>query len=432
MPDLISSAKNRQSSIAAAEGTWVSLSDQGQPAFFSAARRTLGVSLARQLSVSSPLYSRMMSAILDHVVPSGLGLVSFGEVPDLMAVAIDWLWYSGPSALHRNMRDLVGTLFNDGELLLKPRVNKGDGRLTLTLLDPDDISEIAMGEGFNNVTKVNLGMYGEDEERYNVITKGADGLIEGDVFYMRVLPNTYSSTQRGTPLIIALLDDVASATELTYSRVSRLARVATHYWDVELVGASQDTINNFLTSKYSVPPESGEVFAHNESVNWNFIKGEAGATIEEEVEFFMNFLSGTAGLGPDFIGNMPGRDVTTESLFSALAHLAAIQESVISDFNKIIAYAVQQSSIKIDVPEVRFSITASEAGSRLDQRKSQAFNTYIQGLTSALENQLITPEEAQRSVNMIMMKFGILKSDTGKPFPPYEKPVEEQRSEKLG
>ncbi len=415
---------------------WVSISDENLPSYLSSARRSNAVLLSRQLMASSGLYQRLVWAIVDEIVPPTIQLAYSGENMMSLRNQLDWIWKTGPSPLLIHARSLVSTFFVEGELLLTPRINSGDGRVTVTNVSPDKISALTKGEGISTVTSILLdgmkpamtsspppdpaskqgGMPNVDslasgqDRPFTVIRPDPNGTLTGDIFYFRLFPAGLTLGLRGSPLLMSLLDDAASATELMYGRITRLSRAATHYWDVQLTGAPQETIDDFLSTNRATPPESGEVFAHNEQATWKYVKGEV-ETLSPELLFVINYLAGVAGLAPEFIGHTASRDITTEALFSAISHLQALQSDVLAFLESIITFSAQRAAALSNIiltPDDKIHIVAREVGSRLVQRQAQAFSNFISGIEKSINLKLMTPEQGQATVQLLLTRSGLL------------------------
>ncbi|MBC8553558.1 MAG: hypothetical protein H8D23_28420 [Candidatus Brocadiales bacterium] len=419
MPDLIkahSAIVEQNAYIKADTRSWTPIADQDSLGHFSATRRSRSVSLSRNLAVSSLLYGRLMDAFVDFVVPKDMYLAIPKDFPAEYKPHLNWIWNTGPSALASSARDLVQSLFIEGELLLTPRINDADGRLTLTNQNPDSIEEISRGEGLHVVSKIKLdtsGVKGDGENKdFEVIRPDATGTLSGDIFYFRVLPAGYTAGIRGLPLLIRGLDDIASATELIYNRITRLGRFATHYWDVTMTGATQETIDDFLASEHSIPPESGEVFAHNESVDWDIVT-EQSSSLSTDAEYFINLVIGGTGLTPEFIGHALSRDITTESLFSAFMRLENLQSSARHMIETILQFALTNAKVagktKLDNPAVS-AVISKEVGSRLAQRQSSALRNFVTSMKEAIDAGLMENEDARDALNSLLLRYS-LRSD---------------------
>jgi hypothetical protein len=398
---LITAAENRQ---------WTILGEEA-PTYLSASRRTRALQLSRQLMASSGLYQRLMWAIVDEVVPPSIQLTYSGDNLPRLHPQLDWIWKTGPSPLSTNSRNLVATFFAEGEMLLKPRINSQDGRITLTNISPDAVQSITKAEGISAISKVSLALeWGKSSEDYTIIRPGVEVVPDKMVFMFRAFPAGLTIGLRGAPLLMPLLDDMASATELMYGRITKLSRIATYYWDVLLTGASQEMVNDFLNSDRSTPPESGEVFAHNETLTWKYVKGEV-ENMTPELLFVINYLAGVAGLAPEFVGHTASRDITTEALFSAITHLQALQADVLACLEMIVNFAAQEAAKASNITLTKddtIHIIAREVGSRLVQRQAQAFANFLAGLGNALEQNLLTQEQATAAVSVLLTRSGLV------------------------
>lgn len=392
-------------------------SDTG--AIINAVQRDTSVTASRQLAISSPLYNRVLSATLDMVVPPDTRLiVKYKDDKEKQSwkPTIEWFWEDGPSALSIHARNLVRTLFVDGEILIRQRINSGDGRVTLTDEVPDKLASLTRGEGFRLIKQVTLAKDAitGDEETFQVIRRdvATNKLLSGNdaIFYFRLFPAGWTAGgDRGLPLFVYQLDEVSSASELVYGRLSKLRHLAAFYWDVTMTGATDPQIDKFLRSQKAQPPEAGQVFVHNEQITWTIVSPKV-TDISREIITFINLLAGTAGLTPEFLGHAPGRDITTESLFAAIAHLSALREEVFKLLHMLVRYQMEQAVAKngslSTVPE--YQLVAKEIGTRSLQRAAQSFIRYADGLAKAVGEGLLTKEEAASVIRLLLVQLGLL------------------------
>jgi len=416
MPQLI---REDTSLTASSESVWIPTS-QSESNIVTSLRRTRAISLSRQLSVSSPLYNRLLSAMLDFIIPGDtqlvLGETKKEETKDNIKNILDHFWYEGPSALMANARDLIFTLLIDGELLIKKRVNEADGKVTLTNISADNIEEIQRGEGFNAVSSITITdptTESDEPETLKVIRRNPVGKLEGDIFYFRIFPAGYDHGLRGLPLLIHCLDELAAHSELIYTRITRLKDLSSFYWDVTMEGATQDQIDEFLQSPRATPPESGETFAHNERVSWELVSPGTErrlSTLHMEIGSYTQILIGAVGLTQEFVGQAPARDITTESLFASIAHLTAIRELIFGMLGMMIQFQME-SALKYhggidEIPQ--FNIMAKEIGSRSLQRAAQAFARYADGLQKSVKEGLLDRAEAQNVLRLLLTQLGLV------------------------
>jgi len=395
---------------ATSESVWVPLGDSSSTVL-QETTRLVAASASRELAVSSPFYNRILDAILDSVLPPNLEIELDPSNPGgTILDAFDWFWQSGPSALQHHAKALMKTYLIDGELLLLPRVNPSDGRVTLTFIPSTSITSFVQSEGYANISKVTID-YEDKEHTYDVINSSSIMSAKEDgIFYFRLFPAGYSvSRKRGSPLLIASLDHISAFTEFAYRRMSILSKLATFYWEVIIEGASQSQIDDFLNSRNSAPPDGGEIFAHNERINWKAVTPEI-KTINDEIEIWLNIMAGMAGLSPEFLGRSTGRDITSESLLTSILHLRSIQSDLFYVLNQLIGYqlsrAAAHSTPRVKPPE--FRIISRSLGSRSSQRSSLALRGFTNSLTSAVETGLISDDEARTIYHSLLAQLDVL------------------------
>lgn len=367
------------------------------------ARRPSAIRLSRELSVGSPLYHRLISSMLDLLVPAGLS-IDIPDLPSSLEPPVDWFLHTGPSALFPSLRTLFTSYFVDGELVLLARVNSADGRVTLSWIDPVDIMEIEASD----FTPVSLTVSGFDAPLKVIRFDPARLRLVGDVFFFALHPAGYHTGLRGMPLLSPMLDEVAAFSELFYRRVNKLSALATYYWDVTLRGASEGQVRDFLNSPWSIPPDSGQVFAHNEQVSWSFVSPQV-PSMHEEGKFMMGVLAGAAGLTPEFLGHELARDLSTEAIFTALLHLKNLQSFVVEPtLRALVSFQLQTAADRLGVRRVpSFSIGIPEFAARSVQRMSSALDRFINAFRTAVDSGLMTQEEARSMVSALLSSLAL-------------------------
>lgn len=395
---------------ATSESVWIPVGDDAD-ATLQETTRSIAASASRELAVSSPFYNRILDAILDSVLPPNLE-VEFepanpgGTIKD----AFDWFWNSGPSALKHHAKALMKTYLIDGELLLLPRVNPSDGRVTLTFVPSTSIESFTQAEGYVNISKVTVNIENESKTFDVINSSSLFTSSKNGIFYFRLFPAGYSvSRKRGSPLLIASLDHISAFTEFAYRRMSILSKLATFYWEVIIEGASQNKIDDFLNSRDSAPPDGGEIFAHNERISWKAVTPEI-KTINDEIEAWLNIMAGMAGLSPEFLGRSTGRDITSESLLTSIIHLRSIQSDLFYVLSQLIGYQLSRAAAH-SVPRVKppeFRIIARTLGSRSSQRSALALRGFTNSLNEAVETGLITKEEARTIYHSLLAQLDVL------------------------
>lgn len=251
--------------------------------------------IAVYLYDSNPIAHRIIELTKDFVV--GDGFTFKANDPKVQKV-LDDFWNDPVNNFEMKQDNKVKELSLFGEQIYPVFVNKHNGHVRLGYIDPTMIKKVKASKKNPEVLEqIILKQNAKGESKaYNVInfddrkTSETNGKLVGEIFYFSI--NKVSSSLRGRSDLLCLSDWIDGYDQFLFARLERANILNAFVWDVELQGANEKTLEEFL--KKQATPKSGSIRAHNEKVKWTAVtpKLEANDASNEARLFKMQILGG--------------------------------------------------------------------------------------------------------------------------------------------
>jgi len=200
---------------------------------------------------------------------------------------------------------------------------------------------------------------------------------------------------RGTPDLFPLIDTIGDAEEILKSAVERADLASRIVWDVNMPGASQDEVNDFVAN--TPLPDKYTINGHNDKAQWSILSPDLKAS-EHDTQYKMVRNAGIsgkgAGLPPTYFGD--GGDVNLASAkelpFATIKRMTRRQSKIGGIFKTLIE---QQLSLKgLPADDVQAVMpTISEKDMELF---SKILESYSRSLIVGEERRWLSPQEARR------------------------------------
>lgn len=188
---------------------------------------------------------------------------------------IDKFWYDEENKMDIRYPDKAMWLSILGDQLWPVEVNPQTGFVQLKYIDPSLIKEVWINpDNTEQVMQVETMQFsGRPSRKYNVLRRDTNiysksfERLMGDCLYLSV--NHPPSAQRGRSDFITLFDWIDALERYGYNYLERAELLLNFVWDIELKGADETTIREWL--RVNPPPQAGSQRAHNENVTWNAV-----------------------------------------------------------------------------------------------------------------------------------------------------------------
>ena len=197
------------------------------------------------------------------------------------------------------------------------RVNKFNGEVNLTYVDPQNIKDIhVLPADVETVSQIELkGVMGRSGQKMAAIRKDrnfrskTNGRLVGDCFFWAI--NHPPNDPWGRSDFLTLFDWVDGLERYGYNFLERAEFMLNFVWDVLLKGMDENEITQWLRDNPA--PEPGSVRAHNEHVEWKAVAPDLKAPdASKGFEMGKSFIMGAARRPDSWFGS-GGKAYQTEA-----------------------------------------------------------------------------------------------------------------------
>lgn len=273
--------------------------------------------LAYYLYDTSGLVKRFARDTKNFVLGEGLEYKVENDPQGKAREVIDRFWDDSVNQMNLRLGKKVEFLGLLGEQCWPVWVNPYDGSVRLSYVDPVNIDVVETSLNFPEMAaSVRLkGITGRSGQILSVIREEWDprkrehGRLAGDCFYFAV--NNPPNGTRGRSDLIASFDFISAFEEAIFDEIDRLRFIKAFIWDVELQGATEEDVREFLRKNKT--PKPGSVRAHNERVKWEAVAPDLKMHDSQAfLSFLKSYLAATQNRPDSWFGS-GGKAYQTEA-----------------------------------------------------------------------------------------------------------------------
>ncbi|HNR13094.1 MAG TPA: hypothetical protein PKM59_07275 [Thermodesulfobacteriota bacterium] len=234
------------------------------------------IELAYYMYDSSGLTKRFARDTKNFVLGEGVSFTVKNDTKtgDAQTV-LERFWNHSMNQLDLRLRNRIEFLGLLGEQCWPVSVNRLNGMVFLSYVDPSNIQDVTLYRNYPEVIEfVRLrGTAGQAGPTLRAIREELDprkreyGRLTGECFFFAI--NHPPNSPRGRSDFISQFDYINAMEESTFDELDRIKLMKSFIWDVMLKGASNEDITEFLRT--NTAPKPGSVRAHNESVEWKAV-----------------------------------------------------------------------------------------------------------------------------------------------------------------
>lgn len=358
----------------------------------------------------NPLGRRLVEITLDNVVGDG---IQFECGHEGLQEALTEHWEDPENDWEENLERYFADILVDGELFLRPFVNKVDGSVQWSPIYVRTISEVAADP--NNPDRLKMIDVAGVGPLY-VIRRNQDpsspkfGFLDGEVLAFSI--NRRTNALRGTSDLMHLLDWLDAFDQLFWSELERMYLMKLFVFDYELKGAGPQDIRRKYNALKKDPPRPGSYNVHNESELFSIKTAETGGQDSTTFNRFVrDHILGGAGYPSHWFGDLHGatRASALETSEPATRRLKRPQRWLRRFVRAVLTYQRDQWILarperrkefldprrpgRLLLPPVK--IHMPDQGQKVQLATAKVFASVVQPLIQAVEKQLVTPAEAR-------------------------------------
>jgi hypothetical protein len=364
---------------------------------------------------ASGLVRRFVRDTRNFTVGKGFSWTVENDTEDDQAKGVlDDFWRNYMSGWSRLFDDRFETWYLLGELALIAHVNPVNGRVTISDIDPANITDVLTVPQFPGIpaavelasprTSRRLAAIRED----NQPTSRSRGRLVGEVFYEAL--NKPPTAARGRSDLLAVFDFIESFEQGLFDELDRARFLKNFVWDVTLEGADDEQIRKYLQDQGA--PKPGSVRAHNERVKWQAVAPQLNAqenkalfdTIKSYVAASQNRPDAWLGGGGKAYQNEA--DLMGEPTFMDLESRQSRNKTLLADLGR---FAVDQAILHGEIPDGDYvvGVDTPDLGGRDMTRVGQSLSQLSTALSVAEEQRWCRKETAARIWASLASETGV-------------------------
>jgi hypothetical protein len=333
---------------------------------------------------------------------------------------LDEFWNDPTMELADALRDWVRDEYVFGELALRCWVNEVSGRLRLTVISTKRIKDVIPSDRTRDAI---LLLHHPDHPEgvpvpivtFDDWTDPANPRWTGEAFYF-ARNRTAAGQHRGTPDMLPIADHVDGFDQVAFNAVERSGLINAFVWDVELTGASDQQIVDWLGKPENrAAPRPGTVRVHNDKEKWQAVAPQMGAyEAAVTARLAKNIALGGAGVPEGWFaeGGETNRSTLQEQGDPTYRLITAIQRHVKSMFRRILTFVLQNAAdhgrIDADVlSRVEVVVNLPEPSSEDTGTLGKLLADLVGALQTGVDSELISTESARKVFLQAVALFGI-------------------------
>lgn len=376
--------------------------------------------IAYRLYDTSGLVKRFVRDTKNFVLGEGVTFEVENDTEDGAARAVLEEFWNDPTnqmALRLDGRiEMLGLL---GEQCWPVDVNPYNGRVLLSYVDPANIDEVYTVKYFPEITAALKlkGYGGRTGETLTAIRADNNplsrqyGRLVGNCFYWGV--NKPPNGKRGRSDLVHLFDFIDAFEEGLFDELDRQRFLHAFIWDVELKGATDEEIKEFL--RRNKTPKPGSVRAHNEQVKWTAVSPQLNHADNKQLfDLLKTYLSACINRPDSWLGG-GGKAYQTEADLMGeptFKELGSRQRFVKYMLEYVLTFVLDQAILKgrlRETAENRFKVSVNMP--EMTTKDLQKVVASLLGLSSALDSAVergwLTDDTAARMFASVASQVGI-------------------------
>lgn len=384
---------------------------------------------ADKVATENPLGKRIVDLILEFTAGDGLEIQCKNQQ---LRKVVQEHWEDEDLAWERNLERYYSDIIIDGELFLRAFVNAMDGSVRWAPIYNRNISErIADSNDPDRLLMIDVVGMGPLRIIRRVEDPNSDkfGLLDGDVLWFSI--NRRTNSLYGKSDLLHLLDWLDAFDQVFWGEIERMYVSRLHVVDVQVNGGKKPDLRRRYNELKQRGLRPGEFFVHNENETMT-IKTAEGAGSQEGVgfsRFLRDHLVGAAGFPSIYFGDLHGgtRASATETSEPVHRRLKKPQRWLrwfVADVLSFVRdqYIAHRPERRSQFPlksrrNWKVTVTLPDPARQVQLLVAKSFASIVQPLIQAVEQNLISKEEAREIIGRALLQHLGLDFDPKKALP---------------
>lgn len=372
--------------------------------------------VSHYLWFTNPLAARIIELLNDHIIGDGF---DFKAKDERVEKDLRDHWEDPDNAwdMKQFERSQEQSVF--GVLAMRAFVNKEDGHVKLSTIDPGWITEVVPDQdraGQADVLKIRKGRSME-EEALGVVQIDRDpesptfDKLVGKAFYFPI--NKLSFTLHGVSDIFRQADWLDAYEQFIYSALERIEFLNAHLYDITIDNAGPDQIQQKIRDLEQNRPRPGGFRVHNQKETWSALAPKINSAEVEEMARLMKILIlGSVGIPEHWVGEGGNTNVATAREMSGpiLRKLRRRQAMWRDTLAMVLQFQIDQSIIAGSLPkdvDQSFEIITPVISEKDIATLADALIKIVDASTVAIEKNFISQEDGSKLVADAAANLGV-------------------------
>jgi len=375
--------------------------------------------LAYYLYDTSGLVKRFVRDTRNFVLGEGITFEVENDEPGAAKEILEQFWNDPMNQMDLRLQKRVEFLNLLGEQCWPVQVNPHNGRVFLTYVDPINIQEVILLKDFPEiVSAVRLkGDVGRSGNTLPAVRIDANpysktyGRLVGECFFLAI--NNPPNASRGRSDLVHLFDFIDGFESGLFNEVDRAEMQKSFIWDIELNGADEKDIQEFI--KKNPVPKPGAQRVHNDKVKYTAVSPDLKAADNRNMfDLCKDYLAACVNRPASWLGS-GGKAYQTEADLMgepSFKDLKERQNTIKAHLCQVLQFVLDQAIIHGTLREdkakpFRLKVNMPEISVKDLKKIVDGMFTLAQALTLATTNKWVSHEDAGKVFASVTGQTGI-------------------------
>lgn len=375
--------------------------------------------LAYYLYDTSGLVKRFVRDTRNFVLGEGLTFEVVNDTDGKAKEILQAFWDDPMNQMDLRLQKRIEFLNLLGEQCWPVQVNPHNGKVYLTYVDPINIDEVILLKDFPEIVagvklKGDVGRSGLTLPAIRVDLNPYSktlGRLVGECFFVAI--NNPPNASRGRSDLVHLFDFIDGFESGLFNEVDRAEMQKSFIWDVELNGADDAAIQEFI--KTTPPPKPGAMRVHNERVKYTAVAPDLKAADNRQMyDLYKTYLSACTNRPDSWLGS-GGKAYQTEADLMGepgFKDLKERQNTVKALLCQVLQFVLDQAIIHGTLREdkanpFRIKVNMPEISVKDLKKIVDGMFTLAQALTLATTNKWVSNEDGAKIFASVASQTGV-------------------------
>lgn len=375
--------------------------------------------LAYYLYDTSGLVKRFVRDTRNFILGEGITFEVDNDDAGQAKEILEQFWHDPMNQMDLRLQKRIEFLNLLGEQCWPVQVNPHNGRVYLTYVDPVNIQEVLLLKDFPEIVaaiklKGDVGRTGNTLAAVRIDANPYSktyGRLVGECFFLAI--NNPPNASRGRSDLVHLFDFIDGFESGLFNEVDRAEMQKSFVWDIELQGADDTQIAEFI--RKNPTPKPGSQRVHNEKVKYNAVSPDLKAADNRNMfDLCKDYLAACVNRPSSWLGG-GGKAYQTEADLMgepSFKDLKERQNTVKAHLEQVLQFVLDQAIVHGTLREntatpYRIKVNMPEISVKDLKKIVDGMFTLAQALTLATTNKWVSHNDAGKIFASVAGQTGV-------------------------